>query len=346
MPTRPVATRRNAAAPPRRVALKSFLLAAALAAPCAAQERVDAAAPTRPGVPEQVVGALDKLFAGPHPGARAVHAKGLLCGGTFTPAPGAAALSRAPHLRGPDLPVLVRFSNFAAVPGLPDGHPAASPRGLAVKFLLPDGGDTDIVAHSYDGFPAGTPEEFLAFLRAVPDPSALAAHVAEHPAARAFVGHPKPTPASYATEAYFGVNAFRFTNAAGASRYGRYRILPLAGTSHLSADEAAARARNFLAGELADRMRRGPVAFRLAVQLAEEGDTATDGSVPWPAERPVLDLGTITLTAPVPAGDERNERIAFVPTNLVGGIAASADPMLAARTQGYRISAERRLDAR
>lgn len=346
MPTRPVTTRRNAATPLRRGALKGVLLAAALAAPCAAQERVSAAAPTRPEIPEEIVGALDKLFAGPRAGARAVHAKGLLCAGTFTPAPGAASLSRAPHLQGGGVPVLVRFSNFAAVPELPDGHPAASPRGLAVKFLLPDGGDTDIVAHSYDGFPAGTPEEFLTFLRAATDPSALTAYTAGRPAARAFVEHPKPTPASYATEAYFGVNAFRFTNAAGASRYGRYRVLPLAGASHLSADEAAARAPDFLAGELAGRMRRGPVAFRLAVQLAEEGDTVTDGSTPWPADRPVLDLGTITLTAPAPASDELGGRLAFVPTNLVGGIAASADPMLAARTQGYRISAERRLDAR
>ena len=151
------------------------------------------------GVPARIVGAFDALCAGPHPGRRTVHAPGVLCEGAFTPAPGA-ALSRAAHLQGAPVPVLARFSNFAAVPGLPDGDPAANPRGLAIKFFLLDEGDTDIVAHSYDGFPTGTPEDFLAFLRAVPDPAALAAHPAAHPAARAFVEHPKPTPASYATE--------------------------------------------------------------------------------------------------------------------------------------------------
>lgn len=294
------------------------------------------------GVPGRIVGALDALFAGPHPGRRAVHAKGVLCEGTFTPAPGAVALSRAVHLQGAPVPVLARFSDFAAVPGLPDGHPAANPRGLAIKFLLPDGGDTDIVAHSYDGCPAGTPESFLAFLRAVPDPAALAAHVAAHPAARAFVEHPKPTPASYASEAYFGVTAFRFTDAGGGSRHGRYRILPAAGISHLSAEEAAGRAPDFLARELAERMRHGPVAFRLMLQLAAEGDPVDDSSVSWPADRPVTELGTVSLHAPVPADDARQAEVVFVPTNLTAGISATADPLLLARTRSYRISAERR----
>lgn len=294
------------------------------------------------GVPARIVGALDALFAGPHPGRHAVHAKGVLCEGTFTPAPGASALSRAVHLQGAPVPVLARFSNFSAALGLSDGDPAANPRGVAIKFLLLDGADTDILARAYDGFPAGTPEGFLAFLRAVPDPAALAAHIAAHPAARAYVEHPKPTPASYATEAYFGVTAFRFTDAAGGSRHGRYRVLPVAGTSHLSAEEAAGRAPDFLAHELAERMRHGPIAFRLMLQLAAEGDPVDDSSVSWPADRPVTELGTVSLHAPVPADDARQADAVFVPTNLTAGISATADPLLLARTRSYRISAERR----
>lgn len=292
--------------------------------------------------PAQIVKAFDALFDGPHAGLRAVHGKGLLCEGSFTPSPGAAWLSRAAHLQGAEVPILARFSNFAAVPGLPDGHPGASPRGLAVKFLLPDGGDTDIVAHSYDGFPAGTPMEFLAFLRAVADPATLAAFAAERPAAQAFLDHPKPTPASYATEAYFGVTAFRFTDAAGMSRHGRYRFVPFAGVSHLDADAAAARAPDFLKYELLERLRVGPADFRLIVQLAGEGDLISDSSIPWPSDRRTLELGVLHLNSLVADEDERQKTLTFVPTNLVGGIAATADPLLTARTQSYRISAERR----
>ena len=329
----------------RCVALASVLLAAALSAPCDAWAQT-ASHTGASSTSAQLVGAFDKMFSGPHAGQRAVHAKGLLCEGVFIPAPEAATLSRAVHLQGAPVPVLARFSNFAAVPGLPDGDPASSPRGLPVKFLLPDGEDTDIVAHSYNGFPASDPTEFLGFLRAVPDPEALKIFAADHPAARSFLDDPKPAPASYGNETFFGVNAFRFTNAAGVSRYGRYRFIPVAGISHLSADQAAKRAPNYLAEVLGEQLRRGPVAFRLVVQLAGEGDTITDGSVPWPSDRPVVELGTISLRAVVPDDDARQQELSFVPTNLVGGIAASADPMLTARTQAYRISVQRRLDAR
>ncbi|WP_458094570.1 catalase family peroxidase [Roseomonas sp. WA12] len=332
-------------APPHHACLRAALLAAVLAAPGAATAQAPGAGPSPPSVPAAVVGAFDALFSGPYAGRRAVHAFGPLVEGRFTPAPGASQLSRAPHLGGPEIPVLVRFSNFAAVPGLPDGHPDASPRGMAIKFLLPGGIDTDIVAHSYDGFPAATPEEFLAFLRALPDHAQRAAFAAEHSAARAFLEHPKPAPESYATEAFFGVSALHFTNAAGVLRHGRYRITPLADLSHLTPEQAAARPPAYLPTELKSRLGQGPVLFRLAVQLAQEGDPVDDGSQPWPEGRPEVEIGTLALLHAVPEGDERQRDLTFVPTNLVGGIAPSADPMLTARTQSYRISADRRMPA-
>ena len=121
-------------------------------------------------------------------------------------------------------------------------------------------------------------------------------------------------------------------------RHGRYRVLPEAGLRHLDAAEAAARAPDFLGRELADRLSRGPARFRLLVQLAGEGDAVNDGTVPWPADRPAVELGTLSLRAMVPEPPD----LTFVPTNLVGGVAPSDDPLLLARTRAYRISAERR----
>ena len=293
-------------------------------------------------VPARIVGAFDAMFGGPHAGQRAVHANGVLCDGVFIPAPGATSLSRAEHFAGGPVPVLVRFSSFAAVPGMPDGNSAASPRGMAVKFLLPEGESTDIVAHSYNGFPASTPEEFLAFLRAVPDPDALEQFAAGHPAARAFLADPKPAPASYGTERYFGVNAFSFTNSGGVSTLGRYRFVPLAGVSHLDAEAATASLPNFLLLELGERLRQAPVGFRLEVQLAGEGDIITDGALPWPPDRPAVELGTVELRAMTVVEDARQKALTFVPTNLVDGIGLTDDPMLLARTQAYRVSAHRR----
>src|SRR4026209_2585762 len=193
-------------------------------------------------ISEQLVDAVQALF-GVHPGYRAVHAKGIVCEGTFSPAPTAASVSRAPHLQDVSVPTTVRFSDFAGVPTVPDGDPLASPRGMAIKLHLPGGIDTDVVAQSYDGFPVRTAEEFLVFVRALATSGPpRAAFLAGHPQAKRFAEAPKPVPASFATESYYGVNAFRFTNREGGSRAGRYRGRPEAGEEELDAAQAARRA--------------------------------------------------------------------------------------------------------
>ena len=111
-----------------------------------------------------------RALAGPHPGFRPVHAKGIVCSGTFRASAGARALSRALHLQGQSVPTVVRFSNSSGDPDVHDG--IANARALAVKFQLPDSKNADILALHIEGFPARTPEEFLAFLRAqLPDPA-------------------------------------------------------------------------------------------------------------------------------------------------------------------------------
>ena len=50
-------------------------------------------------LPEQIVDAIHDIN-GRHDGTRAVHAKGVVCAGTFTATPEAAALTRAAHMQG------------------------------------------------------------------------------------------------------------------------------------------------------------------------------------------------------------------------------------------------------
>ena len=296
-------------------------------------------------ISEQLVDALQALF-GVHPGYRAVHAKGIVCEGTFSPAPTAASVSRAPHLQDVSVPTTVRFSDFAGVPTVPDGDPLASPRGMAIKFHLPGGIDTDVVAQSYDGFPVRTAEEFLVFVRALATSGPpLADFLASHPQAKRFAEAPKPVPASFATESYYGVNAFRFTNREGVSRAGRYRIRPEAGEEHLDAAEAARRPGNFLFEELRERLFRGPARFRLLVQLADDGDPIDDGSLPWPEGRRQVELGTIVVTAPLADSAAVERRLLFDPARLVDGIGLSEDPLPLARSAVYAIAYRRRNEA-
>jgi catalase len=293
--------------------------------------------------------ALDALSgSGPNSGLRPAHAKGVMCSGTFQPDPVAVQLTRAPHAQRPSTPVIVRFSDSSGLPAVADNDAQrASPRGMAIRFSLGDHVHTDIVAHSHDGFPVRTGEEFLAFLRAVGaagkgQTEALGTFLAGHPRAKQFVEAPKPIPSSFARESYFAVTAFRFTNGQGASRYGRFRVRPEAGNEHLSAAEAAARSANFLIDEIAERLGKGPVRFRVSVQMAEAGDEVADASVAWPGTRPETPFGTVTLTAPVDGNEAEMRRIIFDPVPRVDGIDASPDPLIPVRSAIYLLSGRRR----
>ena len=114
--------------------------------------------------PEHAIDVVTKVF-GRHPGFRALHAKGVVLKGTFTAAPEAAELTRAAHMQGGDpVPATFRVSNGGGNPHHPDWAP--DPRGLAVKFYLPDGSRTDIVAVSSPLFPTRTPEGFVELIAA------------------------------------------------------------------------------------------------------------------------------------------------------------------------------------
>src|SRR6266403_2167021 len=158
---------------------------------------------TNPALAQKLLDAIDGQF-GLHPGFRPAHAKGLMCSGMFTPSAEAAKLTRAPHASRPSTSVAVRFSDSTGVPTIPDNDPARSgPRGIAIRFHLAEHVHTDIVAHSTNGFPVRTGEEFLEFLRAAAAfgpgrPKALASFLAAHPHAQRFVDTPKPIPTSFA----------------------------------------------------------------------------------------------------------------------------------------------------
>lgn len=299
----------------------------------------------------ELVQQFDAMF-GLHPGFRPAHAKGMVLTGAFTPTEGAAGISRAPHFQRPTTPVTVRFSNSTGIPTIPDNDASANPRGLAIRFHLGDRVHTDIVSHSVDAFPTKTGHEFLEFLRAAassigangPD-TPIAKFLATHPGALAFVQMPKPTPASFATEAYFGVTAMRFIDQTGTGRYGRYRIEPDAGVETLTDAESAKRSADFLFEELTHRIGQGTVKFRLMAQLAEDGDVVDDATVHWPETRRVLELGKISLTAPVTADAEEQRHIIFDPIPRVDGIDPSADPLLELRAAVYLISGRRRRGA-
>ena len=297
------------------------------------------AAPDEP-TPQQMVDALHTTFGTHH--ARAVHAKGIIVEGSFTPALGARAITRAKLFSAASVRVIVRFSDFTGIPDIPDNVGDANPRGFAVKFKMPDGDGLDVVAHSFNGFPTRTSAEFRELLLAIaasgpaaPKPTPLDAFLSTHPHAKTFLTTQK-SPESYATTPYFGVNAFKFTAASGKSVYGRYRFAPAAGEHYLAPAEMKARPADFLQSDIRERLAKGPVAFDWFAQIAEKDDAIDDPSVAWPAKRRLVKLGTITLNT-VADQDAEDRKLLFLPATLPSGIEA-ADPMLTVRNSAYPIS--------
>ena len=297
-------------------------------------------------VEEQIVNAMNKAF-GTHPGFRANHAKGIVVEGSFKASPEAAGLSRAVVFNGGTVPVTVRFSDSTGIPTIPDGSKGANPHGMAIKFHLPDGRDTDMVINSLKFFPVATGEAFRDMLPAVaaspPDaakPTKFDQFAASHPSVPAALAT-AATPDSFADEEYHGINAFIFVNKAGEKQAVRYQMVPER-IVHLDAAGAATRPPDFLLDELPQRLKRGPVTFHLKAQLAAADDSTNDATRPWPESRRVVELGVLTIDRSVANSAEAQKTLAFLPGQLIDGIEQSDDPLIDVRNAAYAISFSRR----
>jgi len=138
------------------------------------------------------------------------------------------------------------------------------------------------------------------------------------------------------------VTAMKFTNKDGVSRFGRYRIVPEAGNDHLDDAATAAKDANYLMDEIAERVAKGPIKFKILVQLANDGDVVDDATNHWPEDRNVLELGSFSLTELVADNAHEQKQIIFDPIPRVEGIEPSDDPLLELRAAIYLLSGRRR----
>lgn len=291
--------------------------------------------------PADLVKDIHAIFGEHH--ARAVHAKGVVLEATFEPTDEARQLSKA-IVFAEKSSAKVRLSDTTGIPEIPDADPHASPHGLAIKFSLSDGNEMDLVTHSFNGFPAATAADFHLFLQAVaasgpgaPTPTPIEQYLQAHPNAVPFVTKQNPPPESFATTSYFGVNAFAFTDASGKKTVVRYRFVPEAGEKYLDAATAASRGPNYLMEEIATRVASAPVLFGWFAQIAQEGDKADDPSTPWPEDRQLVKLGTLTITGMAADQAGLDKSLLFLPNNVPDGI-EPADPMIDVRSSAYPIS--------
>ncbi len=300
---------------------------------------------------------------GYYPGYRAAQAKGVLLSGWFTAGDKAGALTRAVHFQpGSRTPVTTRFSNFTANPDRHDG--AFDVRGMATSFHLPDGERADITALRMPRFFIGDAETFLQWQRSskrtswdLPRPRFLKAIPYAFRGITPKVAYRQARPLcrvdSFAGCRYNALHAFRWVNRDSKPQYVRYSWLPEIPEVAMKLWQSRLwraphrKDPDFLRTELVERVAQWPVRFRLAAQLAEDGDPVDDARKVWPRDRQTITIGVLDLTEMGSWNGDQNGSLRFDPSETTDGIELpEGDSLLMLRKHVYEESAKRRSKGR
>lgn len=288
--------------------------------------------------------------AGRHPGYRRAHAKGVCISGVFEANGNGVELSLASIFREGRYPVEGRFSIAGGNPLAGDGRNVF--HSMALILRMPDGQQWRTGMDHTEIFPVADVASFVGLQRASrpdpatgkPDPAVMKAFVAGHPEVAAFQKYMKahPLPDAFTDGPYYSINAFRFTNAQGETRFVRWAMLPEDKLVALDKGALADLPKDAVFDRTLARLAKGPARWHLVVTIADPGDVTDNATVMWPAGRRTVDVGTLVIDNAVPeaSGNCRDE--VFDPTILPPGITPSDDPLLAARSAAYSSSFTRR----
>ena len=281
----------------------------------------------------------------PHLGFRRAHAKGFCIAGEFVSNGSLQPYSTAPQFAATSTPFVGRISIAGGNPTAPDLN--APVRSLALSFGK--GSSRWLTAMNTPPVMAvGTPEAFYQQIQALsPDPETgernperISAFFAAHPETQTFrnwqAGY-TPT-ASFASEIYHSINAFYLINENSERQAVRWAAMPTVSSSNALDTENA----NALQDEFLARVEDQPVAFDLTFTFANDSDDETNPTVLWPSDRRNMIAGQIVVHQAMSESEGNCNEINFDPLVLPKGMAATADPILRARSAAYAESYRRR----
>jgi catalase len=286
---------------------------------------------------------------GKYSGFRRNHAKGVCVRGYFDSNGQGTRLSKSVVFQNGRVPVIGRFSLGGGDPRATDEM--STVRGLGLQFSLPDGEQWRTAMINVPVFPFKDAQAFYDNLVASqpdpnthrPDPAKGAAFLASHPdTARALGIIKSHAPSSgFDNATFYGLNAFRFVNADGASAYVRWTFVPVQPYEAAAAIDGS-QDKNFLFDALIAIIHQHPLQWHLIITVAQPGDPTDNATIPWPEGREQVDAGTLTLDSVESEETSPARDINFDPLILPAGISPSDDPMLSARSAIYSQSFTRR----
>ena len=299
--------------------------------------------------PARMIDAFEQVN-GPHPGFRRNHAKGICFTGSFDSNGQGVALSRASVFASGRVPVIRRFALAAG--GQPYQADAVhTVRSMAVCFKLPGGEEWRTGMNNIPVFPVNSPEAFYEQLLASapdpatgkPDPGKMSEFLALHPASAAAIalirGH--PVSSGFEDSTFNSLDAFRLMNGQGKVTLVRWSMVPIELSEPATTQPALADA-NYLFDALITSVRAHPLQWHLRITIGQPGDPSNDATLPWPADRQQIDVGTLTVEHVESENTSPARDMNFDPLILPNGIEPSDDPLLSARSAAYSQSFTRR----
>ncbi|MCW2960329.1 MAG: katA [Thermoleophilia bacterium] len=292
---------------------------------------------------------------------RVVHARGALAYGFFE-ATGTwgdepiAQFTRAKLFQeaGKRTDIALRFSTV--IGGRDSSEAARDPRGFAVKFYTEDG-NWDLVGNNLGVFFIRDAIKFPDVIHSLkPDPvtfrqepARIFDFMSQTPEAMHMLVNlfsPRGLPADYRHMQGFGVNTYKWVNAAGETKLVKYHWLPKQPVRSMTEEDAAnvqATDLGHATRDLHDAVSRGDFPeWELFVQLMDDHEhpeldfDPLDDTKVWPEnEFPPRKVGRIVLNRMPVDNFAENEQIAFGTGVLVDGLDFSDDKMLVGRTFSY-----------
>jgi catalase len=292
---------------------------------------------------------------------RVVHARGFVAHGVFE-AYGkvgdepASKYTRAKLFQeaGKQTPVVLRFSTV--IGGRDSSEAARDPRGFAVKFKTEDG-NWDLVGNNLPVFFIRDAIKFPDVIHALkPDPVTFRQEpnrifdfmslTPESMHMLSWLFSPRGIPQDYRHMDGFGVNTYKFVNAAGEAVLVKYHWKTQQGIESLSQDKANAIQATELghaSKDLFEAIERGDhPRWELNVQIMSDDEhpeldfDPLDDTKTWPEDEfPLRPVGMMTLNRNVENFFAENEQASFGTGVLVDGLDFSDDKMLVGRTFSY-----------
>jgi catalase len=292
---------------------------------------------------------------------RVVHARGAVAFGVFE-ATGTwgdepiAAYTRAKLFAaaGKKTEVAIRFSTV--IGGRDSAETARDPRGFAVKFYTEDG-NWDLVGNNLAVFFIRDAIKFPDVIHALkPDPitfrqepNRIFDFMSQTPESMHMLVNlfsPRGIPADYRHMQGFGVNTYKWVNAAGETHLVKYHWIPRQGVRSMTEADAAVVQGQELGHATQDlhaAIEAGDFPrWDLLVQVMTDDEhpeldfDPLDDTKTWPEDQfPPRRVGTMTLDRNVSNFFAENEQIAFGTGVLVDGLDFSDDKMLTGRTFSY-----------